>query len=190
MSEQVTGLSAAKRSEGGVRESGVLEISNTESGNAVVSRTVNAPPEFVWSVLADGWMYATWVVGASRIREVDPGWPAVGSRIHHSVGMWPALLDDNTEILTSTATGPVRELVLQARAWPAGEAQIRLLIAPARADHSTVSLIEDVASGPAAFIPRPARQLLIVPRNRETLQRLALLAEGRYRESTGVGSQP
>jgi hypothetical protein len=155
----------------------------TESGNAVVSRTVKAPPEFVWSVLADGWMYATWVVGASRIREVDPDWPATGSRIHHSFGIWPTLIDDNTEVLKSVGTGPVRELVLQARGWPAGEAQVRLLIAPAPADHSTVSIVEDVTNGPGTLIPRAARQLVIVPRNKETLQRLALIAEGRYRES-------
>ena len=173
MSEKLTG-----RSTDGV----------SESGNAVVSRTVNAPPEFVWSVLADGWMYATWVVGASRIREVDPGWPAVGSRIHHSVGLWPTLLDDNTEVLESVASGPVRELLLQARAWPAGEAQVRLLVTSARADHSTVSIVEDVTSGPGRLIPRPARQLLIVPRNKETLQRLALIAEGRYRESVVGGA--
>ena len=128
-------------------------------------------------------MYATWVVGASRIREVDPSWPATGSRIHHSVGLWPTLLDDNSEVVKCDAAGPVRELVLQARAWPAGEAQVRLLVAPARADHSTVSIVEDVTAGPGRLIPRTARQLLIVPRNKETLQRLALIAEGRYRES-------
>jgi hypothetical protein len=128
------------------------------------------------------------VVGASRIREVDPGWPAAGSRIHHSVGLWPALLDDNTEVVESVAAGPVRELVLQARAWPAGEARVRLLVASARANHSTVSIVEDVTTGPGRLIPRAARQLLIVPRNKETLQRLALIAEGRYRESVMDGT--
>lgn len=159
----------------------------TDNGNAVVSRTVSAPPEFVWSVLADGWMYATWVVGASRIRDVDTNWPAAGSRIHHSVGMWPTLLDDNTEVLTSDPAGPVYELLLQARAWPVGEAQVRLLVSPARANHSTVSIVEDVTDGPGRLVPRAARQLLIVPRNRETLRRLALIAEGRYRESVDHG---
>ena len=38
-----------------------------------VSRPVAAPPEAVWAVLADGWQYGTWVVGASRVRAVDPG---------------------------------------------------------------------------------------------------------------------
>ena len=54
---------------------------------------------------------------------------------------------------------------------------------PTRANHSTVSIVEDVTSGPGKLVPRMARQLVIIPRNKETLQRLALIAEGRYRES-------
>lgn len=44
-----------------------------------ISRRVDAPAEAVWSVLADGWSYANWVVGAARVRDVDPGWPAQGT---------------------------------------------------------------------------------------------------------------
>lgn len=161
----------------------VSEVSTTEEGNAIVRRTVKAPPEFVWSVLADGWMYATWVVGASRIREVDLSWPDPGSRIHHSVGLWPTLLDDHTEVLEMRDGPVVRELLLHARAWPAGAAHVRIRVTPARANHCTVSIVEDVTGGPGRLVPRPARQLLIVPRNKETLQRLALIAEGRYRDS-------
>ena len=29
------------------------------------------PPSAVWAVLADGWLYPVWVVGAARMREVD-----------------------------------------------------------------------------------------------------------------------
>src|ERR1700712_4181413 len=56
-------------------------------GNAVITRRVRASTDAVWSVLADGWMYATWVVGASRIRAVEPQWPRQGARIHHSFGV-------------------------------------------------------------------------------------------------------
>jgi len=54
---------------------------------------VTAPAEAVWAVVSDGWLYANWVVG-SRVRAVDPGWPAEGCRIHHSFGVWPAVIDD------------------------------------------------------------------------------------------------
>lgn len=150
-----------------------------DDGTAVVTRAVNAPPEVVWDVLADGWMYGMWVVGASRIREVEHGWPNVGTRIHHSVGLWPLLIDDHTRVLSAT---PNRELVLQARAWPAGEATVRLTLEAGRAGHTTIGIVEDVTAGPGRFVPRPARQLLITPRNTETLRRLALIAEGRHRE--------
>ena len=34
-------------------------------------RRIGTTPERVWDVLADGWLYPLWVVGASRMREVD-----------------------------------------------------------------------------------------------------------------------
>ncbi len=63
-----------------------------------VQRMVSAPPEAVWEVLADGWVYTGWVVGASRMRAVDPAWPVPDARLHHSVGGWPLLLDDTTSV--------------------------------------------------------------------------------------------
>ena len=74
-------------------------------GRAVITRRVNAPPSVVWSVLADGWMYATWVVGAARVRLVEPDWPNRGSRLHHSSGVWPALVNDHTEIPSPPTEG-------------------------------------------------------------------------------------
>jgi hypothetical protein len=41
-----------------------------------VRRRCNCSPEQVFAVLHDGWTYPVWVVGASRMRDVDPGWPA------------------------------------------------------------------------------------------------------------------
>ena len=86
-----------------------------------VERIMKTTPQRVWDVLSDGWLYPLWVVGASRMREVDDSWPAVGSKLHHSVGVWPALLDDNTEV---TDCEPLRMLALRARAWPFGEAAV------------------------------------------------------------------
>lgn len=65
---------------------------------AAVTRTVDASADTVWRVLADGWAYPTWVVGASRVRAVDTSWPAVGACIHHSFGVWPLVVDDTTEV--------------------------------------------------------------------------------------------
>jgi hypothetical protein len=135
----------------------------------------SATTEEVWAVLANGWAYAAWVVGASRIRSVDAAWPTVGSRIHHSVGSWPLLLNDETRVLRSE---PSRRLVLQAQAWPFGEATVDLALEP-RGVGSRVVMREDVTSGPGRLVPKPVRQLMLGPRNRESLRRLALLAERR-----------
>ena len=145
-----------------------------------VTREVAAPVEAVWKVLADGWSYANWVVGAARVRDVDPGWPARGCRVHHSFGLWPFLIQDFTRVERSE---PPRELELTARGWPAGEAHVHVSVRPDGTDRSVVTITEDAVSGPGRLIPAPIRHLLIAPRNRETLHRLALLAEGHHREA-------
>jgi hypothetical protein len=62
-------------------------------------RHCDAPASVVWEVLSDPWLFASWVVGASRIRDVTGPWPAEQSLIHHSVGIWPLLLNDTTSVL-------------------------------------------------------------------------------------------
>lgn len=146
-----------------------------------VSRSVAAPAQAVWDVLGDGWLYATWVVGASRVRAVDLDWPAAGTRLHHSVGLWPALISDST---VAEMSQPPHHLVLTARGWPAGEARVEIEVVPDGPGTCTVSVAEDATAGPGRLIPLPVRQLMILPRNREALRRLALLAEGRHREAT------
>jgi NAD(P)-dependent dehydrogenase (short-subunit alcohol dehydrogenase family)/uncharacterized protein YndB with AHSA1/START domain len=150
-------------------------------GAAVVSRTVDAPPEAVWAVLSDGWLYPTWVVGASRVRAVENDWPQEGSSVHHSFGLWPAVIDDTTEVLHAEAE---KELVLKARGWPVGEAHVHVTLGPDGAGGTEVRLREDAVNGPGQLLPQPVRQAAIVPRNKESLRRLAFLAEGRYRDSS------
>lgn len=140
-----------------------------------VERTIEATPEKVWEVLADGWLYPLWVVGASRMREVDDDWPAPGATLHHSVGSWPALLDDSTTVLEST---PEHLLRLRARAWPSGEAHVVLHLS-AVGGRTLVRIEEDVESGPARLIPRVVRLPGLHWRNVESMRRLAFVAERR-----------
>lgn len=146
-----------------------------KDGAVTISRSVDAPAEAVWKVLADGWLYPLWVVGAARMRDVDPHWPAVGSELHHSVGNWPVLLDDRTEVLE---VDPGRMLRLKARGWPAGAAYVVIEI-ESLGSRSRVHIREDACEGPGLLVPKPLRQLAIAPRNKEALRRLALLAQGR-----------
>lgn len=138
-------------------------------------RCTAASADAVWAVLADGWSYAAWVVGASRVRAVAAGWPAEGTEIDHSVGTWPLMIDDTT---TVQRCEPGRLLVLKGRAWPFGSAGIEFGLVPS-ADGCTVVMREDVAEGPARVLPHPLVTALLVPRNDETLRRLCLLAERR-----------
>ncbi|XVX19965.1 SRPBCC family protein [Actinomycetota bacterium] len=138
-----------------------------------VARTTTATPEQVWAVLADGWTYGAWVVGASRVRAVDATWPAPGASLHHSVGTWPAVLDDSTTV-EEAETG--RRLVLSARTRPAAVQTVELVLEPT-ADGTVVHMSEDVTSGPARLVPAIVRQTALVVRNREALHRLCLLAE-------------
>jgi hypothetical protein len=59
-------------------------------------RVTPAKRQQVWDVLADGWTYSQWVVGNSRMRAVDAEWPAEDSTIQHSIGVWPAVINDET----------------------------------------------------------------------------------------------
>ncbi|MCD9153756.1 SRPBCC family protein [Aeromicrobium duanguangcaii] len=139
------------------------------------TRLIETTPERVWDVLADGWLYPLWVVGASRMRDVDATWPEVGARLHHSVGVWPALIDDDTSVLE---VEPGRLLKLHARAWPAGAAEVTLTLSPQGAG-TNVTIEEEPVSGPAVLMPGPLREPSLHWRNTETLRRLAFIAERR-----------
>ena len=137
--------------------------------------TASCPPEAVFDVLADGWLYPSWVVGASRIRDVEASWPAVDAKIHHSFGIWPALIDDSTSVLE---WDPPRRMALKARGWPMGSAKVVLEVEPAPTG-CQITIREDAIEGPGTLMPKPARDALIHVRNVETLRRLSYLAEGR-----------
>jgi uncharacterized protein YndB with AHSA1/START domain len=141
-----------------------------------IKRLIEATPAQVFAVLSDGWLYPSWVVGASRIRDVDPNWPEVGSRLHHSFGVWPVVVDDTTQVLECD---PEHRLVLQARGWPAGEATVTLRLSEDGPGQCLVTITEDVSRGPGRVVPGFLRQPVIGYRNTESLQRLAYLAEGR-----------
>lgn len=139
------------------------------------SRTIKASPDKVWQTLSDGWLYPLWVVGATRMRDVDEAWPAVGSRLHHSAGVWPLVIDDDTEVLD---VEPGSRLRLRARAWPAGEAEVLITLTPQDGE-TLLEMREDAVRGPGKLVPLPIRAPMIGWRNVEALRRLAAIAERR-----------
>ncbi|GAB3615524.1 SRPBCC family protein [Okibacterium endophyticum] len=143
---------------------------------SVTYRAIAATPDDVFAVLASGWLYPSWVVGASRIRDVDDAWPAPGSRIFHSIGTWPLLINDSTSVLE---WDPPRHVRFRARGWPLGEATISIDVKPrGEGDECVVRMAEDASRGPGRFVPSVVRQVGIHYRNTESLKRLAYLAEG------------
>lgn len=147
---------------------------------AEVSLDVEAPIDAVWTVLADGWSYAAWVVGASHIRDVDTGWPSSGTCIHHSVGPWPLVIQDTTEVVRCE---PSRLLELDARLWPAGAARITITLHARSASLTEVRMAEQVVRGPSTVLPKFLQDALLIPRNKESLRRLDALARGRAQTS-------
>jgi len=131
-----------------------------------VTRDVAGTRQRVWDVLADGWTYSGWVVGNSRIRAVGADWPAPGARILHSIGTWPAVIDDETG----------EELVLLAKIRPTAEARITLQLTDI-AGGCRVAMTEVAVSAPLRWVPDSVQLTAVAPRNRECTWRLAMIAE-------------
>jgi uncharacterized protein YndB with AHSA1/START domain len=149
-----------------------------------ITRTVDATPEDVFAVLADGWSYAGWVVGNTHIRNVDPTWPAVGSCIHHSIGAWPLLIEDTTKVLEVEAP---HRLVLEARVRPIGVARVTFRV-EARGRRTAVTMTEEAVSGPARALDNAVTGGLLHARNAESLNRLFDIAVHRRRAGDHVAA--
>jgi hypothetical protein len=139
-------------------------------------RDVNATPEQVYAVLADGWTYSDWMVGTAHVRLVDPEWPAVGTSLHHDVGPWPLSMRDRSDVL---AADQPHGLVLRSRVWPLGGATVRITIMEIGPGVSRITLSEDLAEGPLHWLAVKANEVARRRRNRESLRRLGDLAASR-----------
>lgn len=129
---------------------------------------IDADPTEVYAVLADGWTYGDWVVGAKQIRAVDDGFPAVGTRLHHTIGAGPATIGDVTEVV---AAQPPRFLELRAAAGPLGEATITFDLEATPAGTCVTMHERPIGDAAPARVGRRVDRLLRV-RNAEALWRL------------------
>ncbi|WP_328523171.1 SRPBCC family protein [Kribbella sp. NBC_00359] len=136
---------------------------------------VRASSADVFAVLSDGWSYAGWVVGAARVRSVDQGFPAPGTSLHHSVGVWPFMVNDVT---TVEEFEPDHRLVIKVRVWPAGAGRVEF-VTTTRPDGCLLVMREETVEGPVHVLPHAAIDPVLHWRNSETLRRLAYLAESR-----------
>ncbi|WP_431278451.1 SRPBCC family protein [Leifsonia poae] len=146
---------------------------------SITVRRFDCTPEQVFTVLADPWVYPTWVVGASRLRSADPDWPRPTTRLHHSIGVWPLVLNDVTRV---NAWDAPRRVELTANTWPFGRERVIIEVQP-RDNGSLVLMEERVVSGPLRFIPKRLMDVVLNIRNAETLRRLEYVAKGRAAEA-------
>jgi uncharacterized protein YndB with AHSA1/START domain len=147
---------------------------------AVVTATIKGPPEAVFAVLADGWLYSNWVVGTSHMRAVQANWPAVGARLFHASGVWPLVTRDES-IVEEVETE--RRLVLLAKGGALGQARVVLELEPAGDDATIVTMTETPVAGPGKWAHNPLSDALLARRNVEALARLACIAERRSQPS-------
>jgi uncharacterized protein YndB with AHSA1/START domain len=140
---------------------------------AIVEKVIDAPPQQVFDVLADGWTYSDWVVGTAHVRRVDDSWPQVGSRLHHRAGPWPFSIQDSSLVL---ACEPPHRLVLRVGLWPAGEGVVDFTVEPLDGGRARVRMSEDFAAGPLRWVWTKLTDLVLRQRNKETLNRLSDIA--------------
>jgi len=134
---------------------------------------INVPPATVFVVLGNPDNYADWVVGARKIRDADAGFPAVGTRFHHQVGVPPLVLNDHTEVLENEA--PSR-LVLRAKTRPFGTARVDLRLR-LEGTGTRVCMTEVAGDTPSRLLLNPLSDPLVHARNVKSLRRLKRLAE-------------
>jgi hypothetical protein len=143
---------------------------------ATTTRLVDTEPAQLFAVLADGWTYSDWVVGTAHIRGVDERWPEPGTHLYHKAGPWPVSLQDRSTVLDWE---PGRMLLLKVRLWPFGAGEVRLVLDPVAAGRTRVTLHEQFTEGPLLGMRNKLHDVLLHRRNRESLRRLADLAQGR-----------
>lgn len=136
---------------------------------------VDVPPEQVFAALTNPDTYPQWLAGAKRIRAVDDGWPAVGTKFHHQVGIGPLRINDNTKVVEIEA--PTR-LVLEVRARPVGRGKVTFVLRE-ESGGTRLDQEEHPIETPLRIFTTPVLDASIHLRNEASLKRLKKFVESR-----------
>jgi uncharacterized protein YndB with AHSA1/START domain len=136
---------------------------------------VAAPPEAVWSVLADAGAYGEWVVGTKNVARADAEWPEPGSALEYELGIGPFGIGDRTVVVEADAP---RRLVLRAELKRIGAAAIRLALEPLGGG-TRVVMEEEPVEGVVDALNNRVADAALAQRNALALGRLKSLAESR-----------
>lgn len=137
---------------------------------ATIETHVDAPAERCFDVLSDPRSYAYWVVGSRQIRDADAGWPAAGSKLHHTVAVG---IQDHTEV---EEVVPNRKLRLRAKVRPLGTAMVTVTMHPENGG-TALRLEEGPADLASRLLFNPVADKLLHTRNEVSIERLRKLAE-------------
>jgi uncharacterized protein YndB with AHSA1/START domain len=136
---------------------------------AFTSRQFDASTAVLFAALVDPETYPRWLVGTDRIRKVDAGWPAIGTKFHHVVGVGPLKLADSTQVI-DIEDG--RMLRLRVRARPLISAVVTFRVI-GDADRCVVTFEEEPAIRTIGNLVRPLLDPTTHLRNHRSLRRLA-----------------
>lgn len=145
---------------------------------ASICRSLAVPSEEVYRVLEDARALRILVPGARRIRRFDPRWPDVGSRVHHTSGVYPLVLRDTTEVLECD---PGRRLVLVARLQALGAFEVCFDLSP-EGQGTRLGVTERPVGGPFRLpLLRSVAEIAVALRNIEMMRRFDRLVRHRAR---------
>jgi uncharacterized protein YndB with AHSA1/START domain len=143
------------------------------SEDATTVQEIGVPIQDVWDALVDPRTYPLWLVGARRIRRVEPAWPAVGSAFHHVIGFPPAVLRDATRVLE---VEPPHLLALEAGMSVLGAAAVTFQLTEVGRGTTRVAIAERAERGLLRvawrFGGRTAMAIGLWGRNQESLRQL------------------
>jgi hypothetical protein len=139
---------------------------------AYVSREYDTSAAAMFALLAAPETYPRWLIGAQDVQQVDPTWPAPGSRFSHRVGVGPLTLSDSTEVLEVDAGSMLK---LHVRARPLIAAVVTLHVV-GNGQRCVVTMQEEPARRAIGNLVRPLMDPVIHVRNHRSLRRLAALA--------------
>ena len=147
-----------------------------------VTTILPAPPDEAFRLLEDPASFEDLVAGARRIRRFDPRWPEPGTLIHHTVGIPPVLVRDQTGVVEIERP---RRLLLDAHLWPFGTLTVEFVLEP-HPEGTRLAVRETPQRGPLSW-PGVNRvtEVGVMLRNKEICRRYRRLVEARQRARGG-----
>lgn len=135
---------------------------------------VDASVDKTWQILSNGDLYDKWVVGAKNVRRTEGDWPDDGAKLHHTVGVGPLNLKDETTVESSDPDN--KRLELRAKFRPLGEAHI-VIDLRSESGGTEITMREQLVAGLGSKLPKQLTNRMLEARNAEALRRLKNLTE-------------